>query len=312
MEVVPRRPQKHMFGTFNQSGMTPLAIFGKPNEIQQQASSLPESAAQAADDPMVLAAASNTRMAASLQQKRIASPSSGAVHCPKPNAARSHSAPEAPRDCSSSPTMQRPNSVAEMYSCNLNHKTPAPAIPAVDLATSAVLVGPLGMHASPGRQSAAAVSVDHAFGNDNALEGAIAMEGFESDDGEVELPLPSHVSPQTPPPTTPNASAPSRSQKGKERARNAEAGPSSEPHGRPPVDANQEIERVGHRMQAELVELAEKHGLAYTTLLRKIGFGSQQEVRMPNLANIFRKVHKHRLLQNGERKSCHLFKCVSR
>lgn len=92
-----------------------------------------------------------------------------------------------------------------------------------------------------------------------------------------------------------------RKAKGKAKAKeaNAEAGPSDTSRGRPTVEANLEIEEVGHRMQGELVALAEKHGMTYDTLLRKIGF-SRQEVREPTIANMFRQVHKQRLLDNGE------------
>lgn len=83
--------------------------------------------------------------------------------------------------------------------------------------------------------------------------------------------------------------------KGKAGSRNASAGPSDALRGRPSTVVNREIERVGHRMQRELVELAEQAGISYDTLLRKVGF-SQQGVREPTLGNVFRKVHKHRLL----------------
>lgn len=71
--------------------------------------------------------------------------------------------------------------------------------------------------------------------------------------------------------------------------------------GRPNKEVSLEIERVGHKMQAELVALAGKHGLSYATILKKIGF-TTQEVREPTLANIFRQVHKHRLAAKGLRK----------
>lgn len=87
--------------------------------------------------------------------------------------------------------------------------------------------------------------------------------------------------------------------KGKGPQRNASAGPSDFHRGRPTVETNQEIERVGHRIQGELVALAEKVGLSYDTLLRKVGL-SHQGVREPTMGNIFRKVHKQRLLASGE------------
>ncbi|KZP21991.1 hypothetical protein FIBSPDRAFT_953321 [Athelia psychrophila] len=65
--------------------------------------------------------------------------------------------------------------------------------------------------------------------------------------------------------------------------------------GRPNKEVSLEIEHVGHKMQAELVALAAKHGLSYATILKKIGF-TTQEVREPTLVNIFRQVHKHRLV----------------
>ncbi|KZP07907.1 hypothetical protein FIBSPDRAFT_965240 [Athelia psychrophila] len=65
--------------------------------------------------------------------------------------------------------------------------------------------------------------------------------------------------------------------------------------GRPNKEVSLEIECVGHKMQAELVALAAKHGLLYATILKKIGF-TTQEVREPTLANIFRQVHKDRLV----------------
>lgn len=103
------------------------------------------------------------------------------------------------------------------------------------------------------------------------------------------------------------AEAPSaKSSKGKGKApqRNASVGPS----GRPTTETNREIERVGQRIQGELAALAEKSGLTYDALLRKIGL-SHQGVREPTLANVFRKVHKHRLLAQGEG-TCILPTCV--
>lgn len=125
------------------------------------------------------------------------------------------------------------------------------------------------------------------------------MDDIDSQPEDNELgPVPGSSSPtraaQTP---THHLSGP---QKAKAPWRNTYPGPSGEA-GRPPASVNEEVERVGHRIQAELVELAETLGLSYRTLLRKIGLGSQQEVRMPNLANMFRKVHKHRLLASNER-----------
>lgn len=93
--------------------------------------------------------------------------------------------------------------------------------------------------------------------------------------------------------------------KGKAPQRNASAGPSDTYGGRPTTETNQEIERVGHRIQGELVALAEKSGLSYDTLLRKIGL-SHQGVREPTLGNVFRKVHKHRLLASGQGTNSHI------
>lgn len=93
-----------------------------------------------------------------------------------------------------------------------------------------------------------------------------------------------------------------RKGKGKARAkqRNASAGPSNPAAGgRPTVEVNQEIERVAHRMQVELVDLANKLGLSYETLVRKMGF-NQQEVRDVNLSNVFKQVHKQRLIASGK------------
>lgn len=53
--------------------------------------------------------------------------------------------------------------------------------------------------------------------------------------------------------------------------RNASTGPSTSGGGRPTAEVNQEIERVGHRIQRKLVDLASKAGLTYETLIRKIG-----------------------------------------
>lgn len=108
-----------------------------------------------------------------------------------------------------------------------------------------------------------------------------------ADDGDNESPLP----------------AP-RKDKGKQKQRNASAGPSNSARGRPTIQVNQEIEEVAHRMQGELVVLASKLGLSYETLLRKMGF-TQQEVRDPNLSNVFKQVHKQRLRASGQRKPSH-------
>lgn len=89
---------------------------------------------------------------------------------------------------------------------------------------------------------------------------------------------------------------------GKPREVQGKAGPSDLPGGRPKAADNEEIERVGHRMQMELVDLSKKLGLKYETLLKKIGF-SHQEVREPTLSNVFRQVRKHRLLASGQRMS---------
>lgn len=88
--------------------------------------------------------------------------------------------------------------------------------------------------------------------------------------------------------------------KGKRGRRNASAGPSHPSRGRPTIEVNQEIEEVAHRMQAELVSLGHKVGLSYETLLRKMGF-TQQEVRDPNISNVFKQVHKERLRASGQR-----------
>lgn len=88
-------------------------------------------------------------------------------------------------------------------------------------------------------------------------------------------------------PSEESSSDESRPAKGKAKAQ-----------GRPTTQAAEEIDRVGHRIQAELVALADKLGLSYATLLKKIGFAGQ-EVREPTLANVFRQVHKHRLLAKG-------------
>lgn len=90
-----------------------------------------------------------------------------------------------------------------------------------------------------------------------------------------------------------------RKDKGKRPQRSASAGPSHSSGGRPPVEVNQEIEQFAHRMQAEIVQLSQRVGISYETLLRKMGF-SQQEVRDPNLSNVFKQVHKERLRAKGE------------
>lgn len=97
---------------------------------------------------------------------------------------------------------------------------------------------------------------------------------------------------QTPSPEPPPAKSKG---KGKARERNASPGPSETTRGRPTIEANKDIEEVGHRIQAELAALADKYGLSYDTVLRKVGL-SPQAVREPTLGNVFRKVHKHRLL----------------
>ncbi|KZP22525.1 hypothetical protein FIBSPDRAFT_890401 [Athelia psychrophila] len=96
--------------------------------------------------------------------------------------------------------------------------------------------------------------------------------------------------------TEPTSAAP-RGDKGKAPERHARAGPST---GSPSFEVTEELERVGHKMQAEVNDLADKFGLSYETILRKIGFARQQEVQEPNVANIFRKVHKHRLAAASE------------
>lgn len=138
---------------------------------------------------------------------------------------------------------------------------------------------------------------------ENHFLDTIEMDDFDSQDEDDESgPTPAIASlAQVPHTPTHSADGPTRAQKGKAPMCTAHPGPLGEA-GRPPASVNEEVERVGHRIQAELVELAETLGLSYRTLIRKIGLGSQQEVRMPNLANMFRKVHKHRLLANKERK----------
>lgn len=155
--------------------------------------------------------------------------------------------------------------------------------------------------------------------DEHTLDGAISMDEFESVDDFEPLHEEDDVQPQrpfthretgsrestgSPPPAT-------RAQKGKAPLRNVDTRSLHQPHGRPAVSVNEELERVGHRMQAELVELAKTHDLSYKTLLRKVGFAGQQETRLPNLANMFRKVHKHRLIANKERKEFHC-KLISR
>lgn len=87
--------------------------------------------------------------------------------------------------------------------------------------------------------------------------------------------------------------------KGKAPQRNASAAGSDSTRGRPTIGANQEIERMGHRIQGELATLAGELGMSYDTVIRKMGF-SQQGVREPTLGNVFRKVHKQRLLASGQ------------
>ncbi|KZP21987.1 hypothetical protein FIBSPDRAFT_953313 [Athelia psychrophila] len=89
--------------------------------------------------------------------------------------------------------------------------------------------------------------------------------------------------------------------KGKANAHNASSGPSRPLRGRPTTEDNQEIERVAQEIHGNLVELANKLGLSYDTLVRKMGF-SQQEVRESNLSNIFKQVHKQRLIAAGKPK----------
>lgn len=88
------------------------------------------------------------------------------------------------------------------------------------------------------------------------------------------------------------------SRKGKAAASNASAGPSGT-GGRPTGHMNEEVEHVGKRIQGELVALAEKVGVTYETLLRKMGL-SRTEVREPTLGNVFRAVHKQRLIASGQ------------
>lgn len=116
------------------------------------------------------------------------------------------------------------------------------------------------------------------------------------DPGEAEV---SDEDPHTDPNQALSVSRPDVKGKTKAKSRNASAGPSNPPRGRPTVEANQEIEEVGHRIQSELSALASKLGLSYDTLLRKMGF-AQQEVRDPNLMNVFKQVHKQRLIAAGK------------
>lgn len=159
----------------------------------------------------------------------------------------------------------------------------------------------------PIHQSGGDVSSPGPLHDEGPFMDAIEMSEFDSQDEDDEfvpapdIPHPA-LAPQTP---THSTSGPTRGQKGKAPLRTANTAPLGVPRGRPPVSVNEEVERVGHRIQAELVDVAETLGLSYRTLLRKIGFGTQQEVCMPNLANVFRKVNKHRLLANNERKYFH-------
>lgn len=133
------------------------------------------------------------------------------------------------------------------------------------------------------------------------LDGAISMDDHGSHEEDDYIPVAIH---KTPGPSeiddVQSPAEPTRTDKGKAPERNAAAGPSGDPRGRPTVGVNEELERIGHRMQGEVADLAEKFSMSYSTVLRKIGFSRHQEVREPNLANIFRKVHKHRLIAESK------------
>lgn len=146
------------------------------------------------------------------------------------------------------------------------------------------------------------MSMYGAVAPENMFDGAISMEDLDSCEDEDSTTIPSTkglVCEQED--DTQSGTGPTRAQKGKDTQRNADSEPSGKSDGRPSVEVNQELERVGHKMQAELVDLSEKFGLSYVTVLRKVGFSRQQESREPNLANTFRKVYKHRLRGTPQR-----------
>lgn len=328
-EVHPRRQQKDMFvGSFKPSSVAATSftvtgseiarpsVFPPSSQVPSSHSNPPSINSNGRNNPDHNAfiqaskarseaadsfiAASKARVAASRarvashKQPAPADCTMGTVHAPDSPTSRSVSVPGAPPSDINFPLMPRPRSAPEeTIRVIAIPARPATAIPAVPLRDMQPITGPT----SPAVTSIPRIAIHEAC-NEALLAGALQIEDFES---EPELELTDSL--QRLPQTTPTRLTKSQARKGKAPVRNAEPGPSGEQRGRPPVEVNVEIETAGHRIQGELVELAEKHGLSYETLLRKVGFASQQEVRLPNLANMFRKVHKHRLVAINERKS---------
>lgn len=141
------------------------------------------------------------------------------------------------------------------------------------------------------------------------LQAGLTMDTASDDDDDF-LPIPpAKVVVQGPEDDAEDVPGPTRAEKGKGPQNITRDQSAGHPDGRPSVEVNLEIETAGHKMQAEIVELAEKFGLSYATVLRKLGFSRQQESREPNLANTFRKVHKHRLAAISQGNSPPLFTC---
>lgn len=168
----------------------------------------------------------------------------------------------------------------------------APVVKSKQLSTSDAVV----VRVQPPRKSTHNYHAQ--FDGEDLLEGAISMDDLASAEDDEFLPSPARRASGKRDDAEPTSATP-RVDKGKAPERHARAGPST---GRPSFEVTEELERIGHKMQAEVTDLADKFGLSYETVLRKIGFARQQEVREPNLANIFRKVHKHRLAAASERK----------
>lgn len=169
-----------------------------------------------------------------------------------------------------------------------------------------------GMSSQPARQQPARAVSSHRQSHDPHLAGDVFEEAVKplveesdnSDDADAFLPP---CGDQEDDESNLNDSdSPSRAQvkarrksKGKAAQRDASTAASDSAGGRPTIKANQEIEATGHRIQSEIAALATNLGLSYDTVMRKMGL-TQQGIREPTLANVFRKVNKHRLLVNGE------------
>ncbi|KAF7966725.1 hypothetical protein HWV62_37269 [Athelia sp. TMB] len=91
-----------------------------------------------------------------------------------------------------------------------------------------------------------------------------------------------------------------KSRKGKEKAVNAEAGPSDLNRGRPTVADNVRVQELAKNIKNLITDLATDMGVNYPTMVRKLGFSNQEVRSGDHLANVYKMVEKHNRDSRGE------------